>query len=134
MPVPQQSSFPILVDLIGIGLRPEDAAQCLTSEMCLPIFPTTAHPTGREPLRPNQPFPSSGCYHWAGASINVRVKNGDYQNHSDRGWHLSFVEDMRMGDVLSTDWDDALDAQDDAARKAGVITGPERDERGMHHQ
>ena len=43
--------------------------------MCIPIFPNTAHPLDREPLRPMSahPFPYDNCYHWSLTEMKLRV-------------------------------------------------------------
>lgn len=69
-----------MVHLIGPGLRPEVPELCITSEMCLPIFPNTFHPSGqRQPLQPRPMFPFTNCYHWFGPDMlmDIRVWNDD---------------------------------------------------------
>lgn len=41
--------------------------------MCLPVYPNSTHPSGREPLRPRQPFPYNNCYHWIAMEMDIRV-------------------------------------------------------------
>ena len=45
--------------------------------MCIPIFPNTNHPTGRESLQPSPEglFPYDNCYHWFQPKlVDVRIK------------------------------------------------------------
>ena len=68
------------MNLVGVGLRPEDVDQGATPVMSFPIYPAVDHPTGREPFRPEPSFPFVDCYHWCGTDMKVslRVKNGEF--------------------------------------------------------
>ncbi|KAH9935161.1 uncharacterized protein BXZ73DRAFT_100548 [Epithele typhae] len=80
LPAPYAPDFVYYVYLVGPTLRPQNPSLCLTTDMCTPIFPNTAHPTGRAPIRPDPAFPLANCAHWAGpdAALCVRVKRGRY--------------------------------------------------------
>ncbi|KAH9889295.1 hypothetical protein C8Q73DRAFT_707024 [Cubamyces lactineus] len=77
LPFPNQPWYRFEVEPIATSLRPEDTARGITPDMCIPIFPNTTHPNGREPLQP-QPeglFPYNNCYHWFEAkAVNVRIR------------------------------------------------------------
>jgi hypothetical protein len=51
------------VNLVIQELPTPDVEQGMHNGMCLPIFPTTHHPPGREALRPSSDFPWKNCYH-----------------------------------------------------------------------
>ncbi|TFK57811.1 hypothetical protein BDN72DRAFT_744068, partial [Pluteus cervinus] len=48
--------------IIGRGLAEPVEEKGIEPYMCLPIFPETNHPTGREPLRTSPSFPFHNCY------------------------------------------------------------------------
>lgn len=58
MPKPQWE-----VRIVSQGLPTPDKDLGRHEGMCTPIFPTTEHPQGREPLRANKEFPWKNCYH-----------------------------------------------------------------------
>ncbi|KAI0327932.1 hypothetical protein GY45DRAFT_1307798 [Cubamyces sp. BRFM 1775] len=77
LPWPDQPWYRFQVEPIATTLRPEDEARCITSDMCIPIFPNTSHPTGRESLKPEPEglFPYDNCYHWFKAKlVDVRIR------------------------------------------------------------
>ena len=53
LPFPDQPWYRFEVEPIATSLRPEDKPRGITSarDMCIPIFPNTSHPNGREPLQ-----------------------------------------------------------------------------------
>ncbi|KAI0327934.1 hypothetical protein GY45DRAFT_1327006 [Cubamyces sp. BRFM 1775] len=77
LPLPDQPWYRFEVLPIAPTLRPEDCALGITSDMCIPIYPNTAHPHEREPVRPEPEglFPYGNCYHWFETTANVRVRS-----------------------------------------------------------
>ncbi|RPD56369.1 hypothetical protein L226DRAFT_538058 [Lentinus tigrinus ALCF2SS1-7] len=59
--------------LIGPCLRPVHDEQCVTADMCTPIYPNCDHPTGRAPVHTEPPFPFDNCYFWSGLKMKIRV-------------------------------------------------------------
>ncbi|KAF8647404.1 hypothetical protein AX16_006733 [Volvariella volvacea WC 439] len=45
------------------GLPYTNNARCITPDMCVPVYPTTFHPTSRRPLHPTKPLPWQDAYH-----------------------------------------------------------------------
>ena len=120
LPAPNSTDFTYYIYLVGPGpVRPADPSLCITSDMCTPIYPGTAHPTGRPAVRPDPPFPFAGCAHWAGAdsALRVRVKRGRYP----RGAALELPDD----EYLRLEHDRAEDAFR-SARLARVRNAMER--------
>ncbi|KAH9889318.1 hypothetical protein C8Q73DRAFT_736834, partial [Cubamyces lactineus] len=77
LPWPDQPWYRFEIEPIATTLRPEDETRCITSDMCIPIFPNTNHPNGRESLRPSLEglFPYDNCYHWFQAkTVDVRIR------------------------------------------------------------
>ena len=73
MPLAGQPWYGFNVCPVGPSLREVDERLGFDSDMCVPIFPNEAHPTGRRPVRPDGRFPYDNCYHWAGLDMDVRV-------------------------------------------------------------
>lgn len=127
LPFPDDTTFKYASQLIGPGLRPEDPARCLTSEMCLPIFPNTYHPSAdREALQPRTgPFPFSNCYHWFGPDMvfDMRLWNNGQSYTAEERVSLPASEQVRLERIRSGDvWRafDAMEAQN-AAHGAGAL-------------
>ncbi|RPD57918.1 hypothetical protein L226DRAFT_492889 [Lentinus tigrinus ALCF2SS1-7] len=74
LPMPGWPWFRYGLNPIATSLRLEDPQRFITSDMAVPIYPNTSHPTGRSPVHPATPFPFSNCYHWINYEIVVRVK------------------------------------------------------------
>ncbi|KAI0690781.1 hypothetical protein C8T65DRAFT_527480, partial [Cerioporus squamosus] len=73
-PFPGKPWYGFTASLVGPSLRVPDEGQCISADMCIPIFPNTAHPLGREPLRPMpRTFPYDNCYHWSLTDMKIRV-------------------------------------------------------------
>ncbi|TFK70216.1 hypothetical protein BDN72DRAFT_747813, partial [Pluteus cervinus] len=70
--------------------------------MCLPIFPETNHPTGREPLRTNGLFPFHNCYTY-GASPPTRVRVRSQERHYADAISLPLEEHGRDEMVATAD-------------------------------
>ncbi|EIW54207.1 uncharacterized protein TRAVEDRAFT_132815, partial [Trametes versicolor FP-101664 SS1] len=64
LPFPNKPWYRYELNIIAPSLCEDDAAKGITADMCTPIFPNDKHPAGREPLRPEKPFPYTNCYHW----------------------------------------------------------------------
>lgn len=63
--------------------------------MCTPIYPNDKHPAGREPLRPEKPFPYTNCYHWCNAlDIEIRVLPRPELFNEEAAIKLSYDEQM----------------------------------------
>ncbi|TFK73688.1 hypothetical protein BDN72DRAFT_740002, partial [Pluteus cervinus] len=61
--------------LVSHGLPFPNEAKGISSDMCLPILPTTYHPTDREPIKPSSLLPFENCYfHMLSPMATVRVK------------------------------------------------------------
>ncbi|OSC96640.1 hypothetical protein PYCCODRAFT_1261580 [Trametes coccinea BRFM310] len=77
LPFPDQPWYRFDVISIAPCLRTEEPEKGLTADMCIPIFPNTAHPTGRVPLQPDPEgrFPYGNCYYWSlPVRTDVRVR------------------------------------------------------------
>ncbi|RPD56397.1 hypothetical protein L226DRAFT_573935 [Lentinus tigrinus ALCF2SS1-7] len=61
------------IHLIGPCLRPAHEEQCVTPDMCTPIYPNCNHPTGRAVIHTEPPFPFDNCYFWSGLKMKIRV-------------------------------------------------------------
>lgn len=73
LPVPEMPWYRFEVHVIAPSLRPVDEEQCITLDMCIPIFPNDGHSTGQEPLRTKPVFPFSNCHHWDDTQVYIRV-------------------------------------------------------------
>lgn len=73
IPFPQDPWFPFIVNPIAPFPPPMEGH--VTSEMCIPIYPNTSHPSGRAAVHTEPPFPYDNCYHWSSArDVGVRVR------------------------------------------------------------
>ncbi|RPD56389.1 hypothetical protein L226DRAFT_513177 [Lentinus tigrinus ALCF2SS1-7] len=61
------------IHLIGPCLRPAHNEQCVTADMCTPIYPNQDHPAGRAPVHTEPPFPFDNCHFWSRTKMKVRV-------------------------------------------------------------
>ncbi|KAI0774911.1 hypothetical protein BD413DRAFT_308173 [Trametes elegans] len=96
LPMPGCETFKYMVFLVGPGLRPEVPEACITSDMCIPIYPNTNYPADslvalrddiqisrfpflavRESLRTEPEFPFSNCCHWFcdRTTLDLRILN-----------------------------------------------------------
>ena len=64
--------------LLRHGLPIDCSHRFVEPDMCLPILPSTNHPTSREALRPSRPLPWNDCYLETVQAVNVRVR-AEYQ-------------------------------------------------------
>ncbi len=58
---------------IGPSLRAANEDECVTLEMCTPLFPNDSHPDGRFPIHTEPPFPFDNCFLWSVADMDIRV-------------------------------------------------------------
>ncbi|KAI0774899.1 hypothetical protein BD413DRAFT_307839 [Trametes elegans] len=117
LPVPDCETFKYMVFLIGPGLRPEVPERCITSDMCMPIFPNTIYPADslvryrddiqlirhpflavREPLRTEPEFPFSNCCHWFcdRTTLDLRILNEGTDYRSMKHVELPADQHCRM--------------------------------------
>lgn len=62
------------IELLRQGPTPEMSERFMTSDMCVPVLPNTAHhPLDRSPLQPTVPLPWPDCYHSSLDTAYVRV-------------------------------------------------------------
>lgn len=72
--------------------------------MCTPIYPNDKHPAGREPLRPEKPFPYTNCYHWCNAlDIEIRVLPRPELFNEEQAIKLSYDEQMLFSEYQFAD-------------------------------
>ncbi|OJT08376.1 hypothetical protein TRAPUB_715 [Trametes pubescens] len=97
LPFPNKPWYRYELNVIAPSLCEEDAARGITADMCTPIYPNNKHPAGREPLRPEKPFPYTNCYHWCNAlEIEIRVLPRPELFNEDQAIQLSYDEQMRF--------------------------------------
>ncbi|KAI0740880.1 hypothetical protein C8Q76DRAFT_607980, partial [Earliella scabrosa] len=73
LPFPGRPWYGFTVRPVGTSLRTPEVKDCITEDMCTPIFPNQRHPSNREPLHTRPAFPYSNCYHWFSPELDVRV-------------------------------------------------------------
>ncbi|RPD57933.1 hypothetical protein L226DRAFT_616137 [Lentinus tigrinus ALCF2SS1-7] len=74
LPWPGNSYFEYRVSPIAPRLRAEKPQSGITSDMAVPIYPSTSHPSGRPPVHTDPQFPFSNCYHWLKCFVDVHVR------------------------------------------------------------
>ncbi|OJT11022.1 hypothetical protein TRAPUB_12476 [Trametes pubescens] len=74
LPFPDKPWYRFRALPIGPHLPPPNEAKGYTSDMCIPIFPNSTHPTGRAPVPSERPFPYGNCYYWIDESVVIRVR------------------------------------------------------------
>ncbi|OSX60842.1 hypothetical protein POSPLADRAFT_1145686, partial [Postia placenta MAD-698-R-SB12] len=72
-PMPDRPWHRSVIRFVGMGMPEDQPDQQITSDMCVPIYPASRHPTGREPLRLSQSFPFANCYQYSHVSATVRI-------------------------------------------------------------
>ncbi|KAI0350612.1 hypothetical protein OH77DRAFT_1412784 [Trametes cingulata] len=119
LPWPNRPWYGYYALLVGPTLRPEDEAKAITSDMCIPIAPNTAHPTGRPPLVTEPSFPFSNCYHWVDSDTRIRIRSGGefYEAHAVQ---LPTSARIDMQDILDADMDRAYDVLDEREAEAAA--------------
>ncbi|KAH9851159.1 hypothetical protein C2E23DRAFT_261375 [Lenzites betulinus] len=75
LPFPDEPWYRFAVALVGPRIRPANRKQALTPDMCTPIYPNEAHPTGRVSLHPEPAFPFKNCYFWYRVGLDVRIRS-----------------------------------------------------------
>ncbi|KAI0645081.1 hypothetical protein C8Q79DRAFT_1119835 [Trametes meyenii] len=74
LPFPGGGPYKYLVHMVGPDPRPAEPENFVTSDMCIPIYPNTNHPTGRPPIHASPEFPVSKCCHWIGFDLERKVR------------------------------------------------------------
>ncbi|OSC96778.1 hypothetical protein PYCCODRAFT_1420552 [Trametes coccinea BRFM310] len=103
LPFPTNSWFKFLISLVATRLRPEIPAKGITSDMSIPIYPNTSHPTGRTPLYTEDPFPFANCYHWVNNMTHIRVRRRDSEFDENQAVKVTPWEHVTMNITLSED-------------------------------
>lgn len=104
MPFPTNRWFRYEVRLIGTTLRPVDPANGITSDMVIPIYPNTFHPSGRTPIVPETSFPFSNCYFWLGSIVEVRIRHKADMYDDSHAVKLSAMEHVAIELGFSNDF------------------------------
>ncbi|KAH9846489.1 hypothetical protein C2E23DRAFT_744022 [Lenzites betulinus] len=127
LPFPSSEWFRFDVSPIGTTLHPEDPAHGISSDMAIPIYPNTQHPTGRAPVRTKTSFPFSKCYHWADNLVTVRIRSRPDKYDDSAAVKVSSREHLRMEDLLWQDSnriDEFLQAREEQVIPTSVIPRP----------
>lgn len=103
LPFPNKPWYRYAVNVVAPCLREEDAETRITADMCSPIYPNTQHPAGREPLRPDKPFPYANCYHWSGVEMDIRVLARPEEFDQNLAIALALREYMRWDELQLED-------------------------------
>ncbi|KAK0466074.1 uncharacterized protein EV420DRAFT_808776 [Desarmillaria tabescens] len=74
-PLPGAEYVSVTATLVSKGLPSSDPGRSITSDISVPIFPSTRHPLSRPPMKPSNPLPWSDCYHPTQATIKCRIQN-----------------------------------------------------------
>ncbi|KAI9067492.1 hypothetical protein FKP32DRAFT_1563692 [Trametes sanguinea] len=97
LPTPSNPWFRYIVNPIGTTLRPEDSGRGITSDMVIPIYPNTFHPSGnRPPVRTYPPFPFSNCFHWIKSGVTVRVRRKATKYNDTNAYKITFHQRMQI--------------------------------------
>ncbi|KAJ3009103.1 hypothetical protein NUW54_g2908 [Trametes sanguinea] len=83
--------------------RREVPSHGITSDMSIPIYPNTSHPTGRAPLHTERPFPFANCYFWVNNMTYIRVRRVDAKFDDDKAIEVSSWEHASMSVILCKD-------------------------------
>ncbi|KDQ61955.1 hypothetical protein JAAARDRAFT_190662 [Jaapia argillacea MUCL 33604] len=84
------------------GLQPTDHNRLLDSTMGVPIWPTTDHPLGREPLRLTNPLPWSDCYLHTTVSVHLRILAAEFFK-SNIPARMPLSESLRLMSIQAED-------------------------------
>lgn len=103
LPFPNEPWYRYAVNVVAPCLREEDAEKRITADMCSPIYPNSQHPAGREPLRPDKPFPYANCYHWSGVEMDIRVLARPEEFDQNQAIALPLREYMRWDELQLED-------------------------------
>ncbi|KDQ51762.1 hypothetical protein JAAARDRAFT_40789 [Jaapia argillacea MUCL 33604] len=95
------------------GLPSPSADGLRESSMCVPIWPTTEHPSGRKPIRLREPLPWENVYLHSMLYVDVRVLSADFEDAKISGvmffpearHHMEFQhEDQIRKSALWKEW------------------------------
>jgi len=89
------------IHLLREGLPPQATEKCIEADMCIPVLPTTDHPSSREPLRPSKPLPWSNCYHSSFDSTVIRVPT--VYADADKAIQVPHIEIARHDQIVAED-------------------------------
>ncbi|KAH9889315.1 hypothetical protein C8Q73DRAFT_653752 [Cubamyces lactineus] len=105
LPLHESAWFRFQISLIGTTLRPEEPDRGITSDMAIPIYPNSDHPHGRDPLKPETPFPFHHCYHWIENTTTVRIRRRDDLYDDGDAVKLGTRQHLAMERMFSDDYD-----------------------------
>ncbi|KAJ3009926.1 hypothetical protein NUW54_g2636 [Trametes sanguinea] len=106
LPPPTDPWFRYDVSPIGTTLRPEDEAKGITSDMVIPIFPNTFHPSGeRAPIRTHPTFPFNNCYHWIRNRRTVRIRRKAIRYDDAHAFKVNVFQHMEIDKSFGADYD-----------------------------
>ncbi|KAI0664038.1 hypothetical protein C8Q70DRAFT_905144 [Cubamyces menziesii] len=105
LPLPESAWFRFQISPIGTTLRPKEPARGIASDMVIPIYPNPARPQGRDPLKPETPFPFHNCYHWIENTTTVRIRRKDDLYDDVNAVKLGARQHLAMGRMFSDDYD-----------------------------
>ncbi|KAI8971025.1 hypothetical protein BD414DRAFT_518205 [Trametes punicea] len=106
LPFPTSRTLKYTTYLIDPGLRPAVPEECITSEMCIPIFPNSRYPfEDRAPLRTKPTFSFNNCYHWLGTDmeLDLRILNHGRDYEDPATTELPSAEHVRIEFILVKD-------------------------------
>ncbi|KAH9892022.1 hypothetical protein C8Q73DRAFT_650259, partial [Cubamyces lactineus] len=111
LPFPGGGPFKYFAYLVGPGPRPDEPDNFITSDMCVPIYPNTKHPSGRPPVHASPEFPVPNCCHWFGPDYecDVRVIEGVFPEEETT--KLPGKGHVRMEICIGEDLQRAYDAK-----------------------
>ncbi|KAI0664033.1 hypothetical protein C8Q70DRAFT_215101 [Cubamyces menziesii] len=105
MPFPTNFWYRYRVSPIATILRAEEPANGITSDMVIPIYPNTYHPSGRiSPIRPERPFPFPNCYHWIDTTERIRIRRRDEPFDDSNAIKLDAGEHVMINVKFSEDY------------------------------
>lgn len=96
----------------------------ITSDMCIPVFPNTQHPS-REPIQPVPAIPWSNAYHAAFENAELRVHSA--LADPTLATFLSASEGQRLFMACAEDSDRQLDSIDKFEEETGASGSSEDD-------
>ncbi|KAI0364947.1 hypothetical protein BV20DRAFT_955204 [Pilatotrama ljubarskyi] len=109
LPWPNRPWYGYYILPIGPTLRSEVPEKAITADMCVPIAPNVAHPSGRPPVVTEPPFPFSNCYYWVDSETRVRVRSG-IEFDEAHAVCLPHMTRSKLQRVFDEDMDRAYDA------------------------
>ncbi|KDQ51758.1 hypothetical protein JAAARDRAFT_40784 [Jaapia argillacea MUCL 33604] len=84
------------------GLPSPSADGVRDSSMCVPLWPTTEHPSGRKPIKLREPLPWDNCYLHSTLYVDVRVLSADFDDAKIKGV-MFFPEGARHRELRNED-------------------------------